>query len=159
VVTAVVWLGLGLLPVMLRGEVPVHLDTYATAVTDALDLGVITPATFLVGYLLLRHNPLGSLLAVPLLGILVLLGPTFVAQNISQTLAGVSFSPAEVIGPIAGFGLLSLVAIWFLVALLRTVSEHGTPFGASIDMSGDAGRLPGPRAQDPIAAVQSSSSR
>jgi hypothetical protein len=142
VVTAVVWLGLGLLPVMLRWEVPVHLDTYATAVTDALDLGLITPATFLAGYLLLRRNPLGSLLAFPLLGILVLLGPTFVAQNISQALAGITFTSAEVIGPIAGFGLLSLVAIWFLVSLLRHVSEPGAPFSAPTGITGDTARLP-----------------
>lgn len=123
VATVVIWLGMGLLPALIRGEPPTSLDSYSTVVTDALDLGLISPAAFLVGYLLVRRAPLGYLLSFPLLGVLVLLGPAFVAQPISQTAAGVSLSPAEIVGPICGFGVLSLGASWLLVALLRSVDE------------------------------------
>ena len=119
VVTTVVWLGMGLLPAVVRGETPESLASYSTLVTHTWDMGIITPATVLVGYLLFRRAALGYLLAFPLLGILVLLGPAFVAQPISQTAAGVSFTPAEIVGPICGFGILSLTAVWFLAALLR----------------------------------------
>ncbi|HET8522554.1 MAG TPA: hypothetical protein VFL82_04925, partial [Thermomicrobiales bacterium] len=124
VITTGVWLGMGLLPAVIEGTAPDHLDSYSTMVTDALDLGVITPATFVVGTLLFRRSPLGFLLAVPLLGILTILAPTFVAQTISQRVAGISFSLGEVIGPIAGFGLLGMLAIWLLISLLRSVSEY-----------------------------------
>jgi hypothetical protein len=122
-VTTAVWLGMGLLPAIVGGEAPEHLDSYATPVTDALDLGIITPATFLVGYLLLRQAPLGYLLVTPLLGILVLLGPTFVAQTLSQSRAGISVSPGEIVGPIAGFGLLAGLAIWMMTTLLGNIAE------------------------------------
>ena len=123
VVTTAIWLGLGLVPKVLTGQSPEHLDTYATPVTDALDLGILTPASFVVGALLLRRRPLGYLLVIPLLGILALLAPTFAAQTFSQTSAGVSFSPAEIIGPISEFVLLSVVAIRCLAALLHQVDE------------------------------------
>jgi hypothetical protein len=129
-VTAIVWLGMGLLPALLRGEPPKLLDSYATSVTDALDLGIITPICFVTGILLLRRAPLGDAMAVSLLGILAILGPTFVAQTISQRSAGVSFTPGEVVGPIGGFGSLSLVAIGLLVALLRAVGDGASPRSA-----------------------------
>jgi hypothetical protein len=144
VVTAGVWLGLGLLPKVLAGEPPEHLDTYATGVTDTLDLGIITPATFIVGALLLRRAPLGYLLVMPLLGILAVLAPTFAAQTLSQTQAGVDFSPAEIIGPISGFGLLSAVAIWFLVTLLRHVTEPRVRQAASAGTSRQQIAAPAP---------------
>jgi hypothetical protein len=142
-VTTAVWLGMGLLPAMLGGEPPEHLDTYSTSVTDALDLGIITPATLLVGILLLRRAPLGYVLAVPLLGILVLLAPSVVAQTISQSLAGVSFSPGEIAGPIAGFGLLAVLAIWLLAALLRSVAEAGPGHRVTTDADERERGVPG----------------
>jgi hypothetical protein len=126
-VTLVVWLGMDLLPALIRDEPPKILDSYATSVTDALDLGIITPTCFVAGILLLRHAPFGYAIALSLLGILAILGPAFVAQTISQVSAGVSFTPGEVVGPIGGFGILSLGAIWLLIALLRSVGDAPFP--------------------------------
>jgi hypothetical protein len=125
-VTLVVWLGMDLLPALIRDEPPKLLDSYVTSVTDALDLAIITPTCFVAGILLLRHAPFGYAIALSLLAILAILGPAFVAQTISQVSAGVSFTPSEVVGPIGGFGILSLGAIWLLIALLRSVGD--TPF-------------------------------
>jgi uncharacterized membrane protein len=38
----------------------------------------------------------------------------------------VSFTPGEMVGPIAGFVVLGLLAIWFIVAILRNISELAT---------------------------------
>ena len=97
------------------------MDTYATAVTFALDLAIIMPACFVTARLLGRRAPLGYVAAAAPLGIIVLLGPSFVAQTLSQVQAGVEFTAGEAIGPIAGFGTVAVFGLWVLVAILRRV--------------------------------------
>jgi hypothetical protein len=120
--TMVVWLS-DVLSALVTGQPAKHLDSYTTLVTYVLDLGIITPACIMAGALLLRRAPLGIVLAFPLLGLLVLLAPCIIAATISQAGAGVSLTPGEIIGPVAGFTLLGAVAIWLLIAVLRNISD------------------------------------
>jgi hypothetical protein len=126
-VTAVVWL-LPLVTALAEGGAPSRMDTYTTAVTFALDLAVIMPACFIASRLLLRGAALGYLVAAALLGVIVLLGPTFVAQTISQLRAGIAFSAGEAAGPIAGFGLVAAFGVWVSVLILRRL-PRGAPRG------------------------------
>jgi hypothetical protein len=121
-VTLVVWLG-PLLAALIGRQPPKLLDSYSTMVTYALDLAIITPLCFIAGALFLRRAPLAYLVAFPLLGIVILLGPAIAAQTISQLVAGVSFTPPEVAGPIGGFALLGGCAFWVVVALLRDIAD------------------------------------
>lgn len=109
-----------------QGQPPKLLDSYTTSVTDVLDLGIITPAAFLSGVLVLRRAAAGYLMAFPLLGIIVILAPAIAASTVSQLSAGVSFSTGEIVGPIAGFTILGVLAIWFLIGLLRNLHEGGS---------------------------------
>jgi hypothetical protein len=129
-VTLVVWLS-PLVEGLVQGSPPKLLDSYTTMVTYALDLAVITPATFLSGLLILRRRPLGYVLAFPLLGIIILLLPVIVAGTISQISAGVKLTPGEIIGPIAGFGILGLLAIGVAYNILRNISEPQGPVNKS----------------------------
>src|SRR4029078_1244117 len=92
-------------------------------VTDALDLGIITPATIIAGVLMLRRAPLGYLIACALLVLEMLIAPMIAAQMVSQVIAGVMFSTGQMVGPIAGFSLLALAAIAVTAALLRSISD------------------------------------
>jgi hypothetical protein len=121
-VTLVVWLG-PLLGALLQGEPPELLDSYTTSVTDVLDLGVITPAAILAGALILRRALVGYLMAFSLLVLEVMLAPMIAAQTVAQIAAGVTFTPAEIVGPMAGFVTLGLIAIWVTAALLRTITD------------------------------------
>jgi hypothetical protein len=121
-VTMVVWLG-PLLGALARGEPPALLDSYTTTVTDVLDLGVIAPAVFLSGALILRREPLGYVIAFSLLVLEALLAPMMAAQTAFQVAAGVPITAAEFAPPLAGFGVLALAAIAVLVALLRAIEE------------------------------------
>ena len=96
---------------------------YSTKITDALDFGLITPATFIAGLLILRRNPLGYLVACALLVLEVMLTPLLVVQTSSQLLAGITFTAAEIIGPIIGFAVLGLFALWVLLILLRKITD------------------------------------
>jgi hypothetical protein len=129
VVTLVVWLG-PLVGALVQGGPPERLDTYTTPVTYALDLAIITPAVFLSGVLILRRAPLGYLIAFPLLVLEAMLAPVITAQTVSQISAGVELAPGEIVGPIAGFVVLALVAIWFIAAILRNISDSALPQAA-----------------------------
>jgi hypothetical protein len=120
--TAGIWLS-ELVGALVSGQPPKTLGSYTTIVTDVLDLGIITPALLVAGVLVLRRAALGYLLSFALLGIIVVLGPAIAAQTVSQVSAGVSFTVAEAVGPIAGFGALAALAVWVLARLLAGVAE------------------------------------
>lgn len=120
--TLVIWLQ-PLLDALLQNKSPALLGSYTTTITDVLDLGIITPATFIAGTLIWQHKPLGYLVAFSLLVLEVMLTPMIMAQTISQLMAGIAFTPAEIIGPMIGFATLGLFALWVLVILLRKTTE------------------------------------
>jgi hypothetical protein len=122
-VTLVVWAG-PVLSAQLQGQPPEGLDHYTTMFTYALDLAIITPATFVSGALILRRDSLGYLMALSMLVLEAMLAPMIAAQTVSQIAAGVSFSPGQIIGPIPGFTVLSLVAIWVMATLLCHISDR-----------------------------------
>ena len=89
--------------------------------TYSLDLAVVAPSAALAGLLVRRREPLGYLMAAPLLVIIVLLLPTISLSTALQAAAGISFTPAEIIGPVAVFGVLGVVGARLLCRLLRAV--------------------------------------
>ena len=113
-VTAMVWL-LPLLAAAVRHETPEHLDTYATPVTEVLDLGVLVPTLVLTSFLVLRRAPLGYLLAVVLLVLLLFVAATIVVGTVFQVAEDVSFTTGEIVGPIVGFLVLGAVGAVLLV--------------------------------------------
>ncbi|MFP4564804.1 MAG: hypothetical protein ACLFRY_16010 [Spirochaetia bacterium] len=122
-VTLVVWL-LPIVQNLLEGGVPANLDHYTTTITEAFDLAIITPSTFVVGALILKRAPLGYLLTFPLLGLILMLLPGITAGTVMQLRAGVLFTPGEIIGPIAGFGLLGVASILVIIGILRKVAPR-----------------------------------
>lgn len=121
-ITLVVW-GEPLVRALLAGGPPDRMDSYTTMVTYALDLAIITPATFLCGVLVLRGNPWGYVVAAPLLVLIILLAPQITLSTIFQRSAGVSFTTAEMVGPVAGFVVLGLIAVWLFVGILRGLAN------------------------------------
>ena len=124
-VTLIVWLQ-PLLGALMQNKPPALLGSYSTTLTDVLDLGIITPATFMAGGLILRRDPLGYRVALSLLVLEIMLAPLIAAQTVSQRVAGVSFTTGAIVGPIGGFVVLALVAVWMLVILLRHISDAPT---------------------------------
>lgn len=108
---------------LLDGEVPGGLDIYSTLFTTALDIAVIVPAAAMAGVMVLRHDPVGYLIAFSLLVLEALLLPMIGVATVLQMRLGISFTPPELVGPIAGFAVLAAVAIWVMVSLLRRVEE------------------------------------
>jgi hypothetical protein len=120
IITIFVW-GAPLVTALISGGPPERMDSYTTMVTFALDLAVITPATILCAILVLRGEPLGYAIAIPLLTIIILLAPQIILSTIFQRSAGVPFTTGEMVGPVAGFVVLGLLASWLLIAILRGI--------------------------------------
>ena len=130
IVTMGVWLA-PLIAAMANREPPGLLGHSSTMVTDALDLAVITPATLVTTLLLHRGRASGYLVAFPLLVLMTFLLPMIVSQTVFQLRAGVSFMPAEIIGPIGGFVLLAVLALGLVAAVLRAAEEPTATGGVS----------------------------
>jgi hypothetical protein len=127
-VTMVVWSG-PLIAALATGGTPDRLDSYATKVTEALDLAVIAPAAFASGILILRRRALGYLIAISLLVLEMMLAPLIGMQTFMQLRAGIVLQPGEIVGPLAGFVVLALLAMWVTVVILRPLDEGSQKAG------------------------------
>lgn len=116
--TTFVWLE-PLVRALVTGEPPALLDHNTTLVTDVLDLAIVIPLLALSGILALRRDARGIVVALPLLVVLLFLAPTIATQTAFQLDAGVEFTTAEIVGPIAGFLLLGVLDLFVLRVLLR----------------------------------------
>ena len=81
--------------------------------------------------LIWREQVMGHVIAFPLLGCIVGLFPWIIVATIFQVRAGIDFTTAEIIGPIAGFASLGPGAAWFLHDAWRSAAfsrpGHGLP--------------------------------
>jgi hypothetical protein len=62
--------------------------------------------------------------------------PTIILNTVLQSAAGIVFTSAEVIGPISGFVVLGLLAVWIVVLILRSLTESTRPHSFSAELQG-----------------------
>ena len=121
----VVWLGLAILPSLLQGRPPQELSAYTTLVTHVLDLGILMPASFLAGVLLLRRATLGYLLAFTMLTLAIfVVGLSVPAATMSQLVAGYAFTTGQFVAFVVSFFVLGLIATWLAVVFLRNIEDE-----------------------------------
>jgi hypothetical protein len=137
--TVFVWL-IDIIGGLAQGQAPPGLASYTTEITSAIDLGIIAPTAFLTSILLLRRAPLGYLLACIILVLLAIIGMVVVAQTVAQTLAGITLSTGEYVGKVGTFVIMSLIAIWLAVRLLRGLSDAALSHAPPIGQPGSAAR-------------------
>jgi hypothetical protein len=108
---------------LMSGQAPALLGPYTTLYTHGFDSAVITPAAILTGLFLLRREPLGYLLAAPIMVFCTLVGIVVIAQTISQTLEGIIFPIGVYIGMIGSWIVMGAFAIGLTVAYFRNLSK------------------------------------
>jgi hypothetical protein len=111
--TLLIWLS-EIIPPLLSGTVPATLGPYTSLFTHGFDSAVITPAAVLTGVLLRRREPLGYLLAGPIMTLCALIGAVVIGQAAAQALAGLVFPIGVMIGMI---GSWIAIGAWALVLL------------------------------------------
>lgn len=127
----VLWL-MDIFSALAAGRVPELLASYTTMFTYAIDLAIIVPAAWLAAYLVLRRIPLGYPLACVMLVGLAGIGLAVVGQTWAQLAAGVTFSPGQFVGYIGSWVILAGLAIWFVIALLRSVAPPSPPHPSAL---------------------------
>lgn len=120
VVLIAVWLP-PIVSALVRDETPRPVEHYTTVVTWALDLGAIAPFAFVGGALLRRRRPAGYMIAASLLTMCLTIGVALLAQGTAQILADVPLTTREIVMFVVPFALLTLGAIWPMVALIRRI--------------------------------------
>ena len=116
-----------LLAAALSGGPPSRLGLYSTEVTWALDLGIVVPAVAATWVLLHRGATYGAVAATAMLALNVALGAALAGQGIAQLVGDVPVSTGEVVGPMASFALLTIVAASLLLPLLAGLPPNGGP--------------------------------
>ena len=118
VLTGYVWLE-PIVTALAGGTHPALLGHSTTMVTEALDLALIVPGCVVAAALLWRRDRCGLIVAMPLLVLLLLIGPSVAAMTYFQVADGVVFTVPQIVGPIGGFLVVGLIDIWVLVIVLR----------------------------------------
>ncbi len=120
----------------LTGDPPARLDVYSTEVTWALDLGVVVPAVAATAWLLHRGAVLGPLAASAMLALNVALGTALAAQGAVQLAVGVPVAAGEIVGAMASFAVMTVVAGALLVPLLRALPGAEPYTGRADELAG-----------------------
>jgi len=121
--TLLIWLS-EVIPPTLAGRAPEIIGTYTTLFTHGFDSAVITPAAVIAGVCLLQRNPLGYLLAAPMLILCALIGAVVIGQTIVQTQVGLVFPPQIYIGMIGTWIVMGAFAIGLTVSFFRNLSAN-----------------------------------
>ena len=120
--SVMVWL-IEIIGALASNGVPANLGPYSTESTYLLDLGIILPAAYLAGILVLRRSPWGTLLASILITVNITIGLVVASQSIMQALDGIILKPAEYAAYVAPFVTLSLIAMGLIVSIQRNISD------------------------------------
>ncbi len=102
---------------LLKGEVPEGLDNCTTLVIQAMDLGIIVPACFVIAYQLKHKIRLGYILGPVIIVKAVTLITAVVTMGIFQIIAGVEANVAFLLV----FGGIFVVSYIYLFLVLRQV--------------------------------------
>lgn len=121
--TLLIWLS-EVIPPILTGDAPEIMGTYTTLFTHGFDSAVITPAAVIAGVCLLRRNPLGYLLAAPILILCTLIGAVVIGQTVVQTLVGMVFPPQIYIGMIGTWIVMGAFAIGLTILFFRNLASE-----------------------------------
>ena len=127
--TFVIWI-MEPVAALLSGRSPTGLDTHTTLFTHAFDLAIIVPAALVAGGLILQRQGWGWAMAASLLVLEVSLLPIMAVATAIQLHLGIRFTPGEIAGPLAGFGVLSAAALFMIISTLRRIPSSVTTPGS-----------------------------
>ena len=106
------------------GQAPANLGPYTTMFTHGFDSAIITPATVIAGYYILKRKPLGYLLAAPLLILCTNMGIVVLSQTISQAMAGIILPIGVYIGMVGSWIVMGTFAVGLVISFFRNISEN-----------------------------------
>lgn len=118
IMIGLMWLG-RIIPTIGNEIAPEGLDNYATLVIQAMDLGIIVPACFVISYLLKIKNRMGYILGPVIIVKAITLVLAVLSMGINMAISGVYVAPIEFVV----FGIIFMVAAFFFVKILKTILD------------------------------------
>lgn len=116
IMIGLMWIG-RIAPTIGKEIAPEGLDNYATLVIQAMDLGIIVPACFVISYLLRIKNRFGYILGAVIIVKAITLVLAVLSMGINMTISGVYVAPIEFVV----FGIVFVVAVFFFVKILKSI--------------------------------------
>ena len=107
IVIGLLWLSIVVPPLLNGTIIPLQVEHYTTLIVQGLDLGILLPAGFISGVLLIRKNPFGYLLAPVYFVFLSLLMTALSAKIIAMKMPGYNVIPAIFIIP--AFNVITII--------------------------------------------------
>lgn len=112
------WMG-RIVPTIGNDKAPEGLENYSTLVIQALDLGVIVPACFAINYMLANKYKIGYVIAPVIIIKAVTLVVAVLTMAVCMKITGEDVAIAE----FAVFGLIFLVALYYLIKQLKLIGK------------------------------------
>lgn len=116
--TALIWLGM-IIPALIQGDYSEFIDVNTTEPTFALDIGVIFPLFTACGIALLKQKEFGYRFTPVLLTFYSLVGVVVIMQTTVQHIYGIKIPLPQMIGTVASFIALGIVALVLNVRFMR----------------------------------------
>ena len=120
IVIGLLWLSI-IVPPLLNGTIiPLQVEHYTTLIVQGLDLGILLPAGFMSGVLLIRKKPFGFLFAPVFFVFLSLLMTALSAKIIAMKTLGYNVIPAIFIIP--AFNIITIVCSIIILKSIKQTS-------------------------------------
>lgn len=117
VAIAFLWLNIVVPPLLNGTIIPVQVEHYTTLIVQGLDLGILLPASFISGVLLIRKKPLGYLFGPVYFVFLSLLMTALTAKVIAMRILGYNVIPVIYIIPT--FNLITIICTIIILKDIR----------------------------------------
>jgi hypothetical protein len=124
------WLG-RIVPSIVGGTPPIGLESYTTLSVQAADLGLVIPISIVTGILLLRREPLGYLLAFPVVLFVATMGLGLVGMVTAMAALGTPVGIADAV-PAVVTAVLGLAMSIHLVRNVRQAAAGFQPAKAAL---------------------------
>ena len=118
IVIGVLWLSIVVPPLLDGTVIPLQVEHYTTLIVQGLDLGILLPASFISGFLLIRKKTCGYLLAPIYFVFLSLLMTALSAKIIAMKMLGYAVIPAIFIIP--AFNIITIICT---IIILKSIKE------------------------------------
>ncbi|HSV10656.1 MAG TPA: hypothetical protein VLI68_07805 [Hanamia sp.] len=120
VVIGLLWLSIIVPPLLNRTIIPLQVEHYTTLIVQGLDLGILLPAGFISGVLLIRRKRFGYLLAPIYFVFLSLLMTSLSAKIIAMKMLGYNVIPAIFIIP--AFNVITIICYVIILKNIKATA-------------------------------------
>ena len=120
IVIGLLWLSIVVPPLLNGTIVPLQVEHYTTLIVQGLDLGILLPASFISGVLLIRKRTLGYLSAPLYFVFLSLLMTSLSAKIIAMKMLGYNVIPAIFIIPT--FNIITVICTIIILKSIKKTS-------------------------------------